>query len=91
MHHDAAIDESTTDARKSEIITFYNSNKGAVDMVDEMCDSYDAGRNNRRWPLTIFFHLIFTAGIHYTFIILLSYFLILSYIFLMYLLFYFFF
>lgn len=83
MHHDAAIDESTTDARKPEIITFYNSTKGAVDTVDEMCGSYDAGRNNRRWPLTIFFHLINTAGIHYTFIILLAY--LLSNIFLMYL------
>ncbi|KAE9542998.1 hypothetical protein AGLY_002909 [Aphis glycines] len=64
MHHYAAIDESTTDARKPEIITFYNSTKGAVDTVDEMCGSYDAGRNNRRWPLTIFFHLINTAGIN---------------------------
>ena len=69
MHHDAAIDEST----KPEIITFYNSTKGAVDTVDEICGSCDAGRNNRRWPLTIFFHLINTAGIHYKFIILYSY------------------
>lgn len=62
MHHDAAIDESTQEAKKPEIITFYNRNKGAVDTVDEMCGSYDVGRNNRRWPLTIFFHLINTAG-----------------------------
>lgn len=68
MHHDAAIDESTTDARKPEIITFYNSTKGAVDTVDEMCGSYDAGRNNRRWSLTIFFHFINTAGIQNTYI-----------------------
>lgn len=62
MHHDAAIDETTLEAKISEIITFYNGTKRAVDTVDEICGSYVVGRNNPRWPLSIFFHLINTAG-----------------------------
>ncbi|XP_066943493.1 uncharacterized protein [Macrobrachium rosenbergii] len=55
MHHDAKIDEATGDDKKSEIITFYNSTKGGVVVVDMMMDKYSVSRNSRRWPLTAFF------------------------------------
>lgn len=58
MHHDDRIDEATGDAKKPEIITFYNSTKGGVDVVDMMMDKYSVSRNSRRWPLTVFFALL---------------------------------
>ncbi|XP_066946066.1 piggyBac transposable element-derived protein 4-like [Macrobrachium rosenbergii] len=57
MHHDAKIDEATGD-KKPEIITFYNSTKGGVDVVDMMMDKYSVSRNSRHWPLTVFFALL---------------------------------
>ena len=51
QHHDDKIDQATGDDKKPEIITFYNSTKGGVDMVDVMMDKYSVSRNSRRWPL----------------------------------------
>ena len=34
MHHDDKIDQDSEDNKKPEIITFYNSTKGGVDVVD---------------------------------------------------------
>lgn len=64
MHHDAAIDASTGDAKKPEIITFYNKTKCGVDIVDRMCRQYDVSRNSRRWPLTLFFNFLNIACIN---------------------------
>lgn len=64
LHHDDAIDESTGDKRKPEIITFYNDTKSGVDVVDKMCSSYNVARNTRRWPLVVFFSLLNIAGIN---------------------------
>ncbi|XP_068203605.1 piggyBac transposable element-derived protein 4-like [Palaemon carinicauda] len=58
MHHNDKIDEATGDDKKPEIITFYNSIKGGVDMVDVMVGKYSISRNSRRWPLTEFFALL---------------------------------
>ncbi|KAJ8931329.1 hypothetical protein NQ314_015767 [Rhamnusium bicolor] len=41
LHHDDNIDKKTKDQNKPEIITFYNSTKGGVDMVDQPCSRYD--------------------------------------------------
>ncbi|XP_045448744.1 piggyBac transposable element-derived protein 4-like [Melitaea cinxia] len=49
MHHDAAIDLTTGDAKKPEIITFYNQTKCGVDIVDRMCRQYDVSRNSRQY------------------------------------------
>ncbi|XP_066970873.1 piggyBac transposable element-derived protein 4-like isoform X3 [Macrobrachium rosenbergii] len=64
MHHDAAIDESTKEKRKPEIITFYNSTKGGVDTVDQLCSIYNVSRNTRRWPVTVFYTILNVAGIN---------------------------
>ena len=45
MHHDAAVDAET---KKSEIIHFYNSTKGGVDIVDQLCGNYSVSRRTRR-------------------------------------------
>jgi len=58
------LNKSTNDARKPEIIAFYDGAKETVDTIDEMCGSYNAGRNNRKRPLTISFRHINTAGLH---------------------------
>lgn len=47
MHFDDAIDATTGDAMKTEIVTFYNSTKGDVDTLDELCAKYDVARNTR--------------------------------------------
>jgi len=37
MHHDASVD---TETKKPEIVYFYNSTKGGVDTVDQVCGNY---------------------------------------------------
>lgn len=64
MHNDDAIDATTGDKRKPEIITFYNHTKCGVDILDKMCRQYDVSRNSRRWPLTLFFNFLNIAGIN---------------------------
>ena len=58
MHQDKKIDEATGEDKKPEIITFYDSTKGGVDVVDMMMDKYSVSRNSRRWPVTVFFALL---------------------------------
>ena len=64
MHHDDKIDPESSDMKKHEIITFYNSTKGGVDMVDQMAGEYDTSRNSRRWPLTVFYTLLNVSTIN---------------------------
>lgn len=64
MHHDNAIDESTGDKRKPEIITFYNSTKAGVDVVDELSASYNVSRNSKRWPMTLFYGVLNMAAVN---------------------------
>ena len=52
--HGDKIDPESGDIKKPEIITFYNSTKGGVDVVDQMAGVYDTSRNSRRWSLTVF-------------------------------------
>lgn len=64
MHNDNAIDPTTQDAKKPEILTFYNMTKGGVDTNDKLCATYNVGRRTRRWPVVIFFHLINVVAIN---------------------------
>ncbi|XP_045455088.1 piggyBac transposable element-derived protein 4-like [Melitaea cinxia] len=63
-HHDCEIDLETGDQQKPAIITFYNQTKSGVDNVDKLIRTYDVSRNSKRWPLTIFFWILNTAGIN---------------------------
>ena len=61
MLRDAAVDAET---KKPQIIQFYNSTKGGVDTVDQLCGNYSVSRRTRRWPLCVFFHLVNIAGVN---------------------------
>lgn len=58
MHTSDAIDPTTADAKKPELLTFYNLTKGEGDVVDEMKSLYSVSCISRRWPLTLFFSVI---------------------------------
>lgn len=47
MHHDNSIDESTEEKQKPEMITFYNSTKAGVDVVDKLSANYNFSRNSK--------------------------------------------
>ncbi|XP_046670964.1 piggyBac transposable element-derived protein 4-like [Homalodisca vitripennis] len=64
MHKVGEIDPSTGDKQKPVIITTYIETKFGVDILDKMCKQYDTARNSRRWPLTIFFHLLNVGGVN---------------------------
>jgi hypothetical protein len=64
LHNDGKIDDTAGDAKKPEMITFYNSTKGGKDVVDEMCATYDCARNTRRWPMVVFYSMLNVAGIN---------------------------
>ncbi|XP_034533127.1 piggyBac transposable element-derived protein 4-like [Notolabrus celidotus] len=46
------------DKKKPEIITDYNSCKGAVDTLDKLVGTYSCHRKTRRWPLAMFFNIL---------------------------------
>lgn len=64
MHHDASIDHTTNEMKKPELLTFYNSTKIGVDLVDQLCGNYDVSRTTRRWPMVLFFDLLNIIGIN---------------------------
>ena len=51
MHKNISIN---AEAEKPGIIHFYNSTKGGVDTVDQLCGNYSVSKRTRRWPLCIF-------------------------------------
>ncbi|KAG8183392.1 hypothetical protein JTE90_008294 [Oedothorax gibbosus] len=61
---DEAIDESSGETSKPEIITFNNMTKGAVDVVDEMASAYSTARISKRWRVVVFFSLLNVATIN---------------------------
>lgn len=61
MHNTSDVDE---DSKKSLVNLDYNSTKGGVDTVDQMCASYSVSRITRRWPLAVFFRHLDIAGIN---------------------------
>lgn len=49
---------------KPEVIEFYNSTKGGVDTLDQMCALYSCGRSTQRWPSCIFYGMVNVATIN---------------------------
>lgn len=64
MHHDDEIDDTTGDAKKPAIITYYNQTKIGVDLVDQLCQNYNVARNTKRWPMVVFYNLLNLAAIN---------------------------
>ncbi|KAJ4449518.1 hypothetical protein ANN_00918 [Periplaneta americana] len=54
--HDTASINPTS--KKPDIIEFYNSRKGAVDTLDQMCNQITCSRKTRRWPLCVFYGMV---------------------------------
>lgn len=48
---------------KAAINTFYNSTKGGVDTLDQLCHAYTVQRKTNRWPNAFFMNLVNVAGI----------------------------
>ena len=55
MHSDGTVD---AESQKPDIILFYNSTKGGIDTIDQMCGNYSVQRKTKRYPLVVFFHLL---------------------------------
>ena len=62
MHHNSAIENDTK--KKSEIQLYYNSTKGAVDVVDEMCKNTTTRVSTRRWTVVHFHNMLDVSGIN---------------------------
>lgn len=58
LHNNGKIDSETGQDAKPEILTFYESTKGAVEVNGKLCAIYSVARRTKRWPLAVFFHLL---------------------------------
>lgn len=54
MYQTDEIDAESGDAQKPYALTFYNSTKGGVDVMDKYKAGYSVERTSNRWPLTLF-------------------------------------
>jgi hypothetical protein len=50
--------------RKPEVILAYNEDKGGVDVVDKMIDTYRCKVGTRRWPMVVFYTMIDVAALN---------------------------
>lgn len=64
IKEDDLIEKDASDTKTPAIITLYNKTKSAVDLVEEMCATYNTARNTQRWPMVIFYAMLNIAGIN---------------------------
>ena len=69
MHPDNSINPLTNESKKPSLITFYNSTKSGVNIVDQLCRNYTVQRKTSRWLMVIFYSILNVTRIN-TFIIL---------------------
>ena len=50
-HHDKEVDRKTS---KPKIILIYNSTKGAVDTIEQLCHLYIKQKETKTWPAAFF-------------------------------------
>ncbi|XP_053197121.1 piggyBac transposable element-derived protein 4-like [Scomber japonicus] len=62
MHHTVAI--GTDRKRKPETVTFYNTTKVGVDVLDQMARLYSVKGATRRWPVAVFCNILDMAAIN---------------------------
>lgn len=53
-----------TDEKMPEIVSFYESTKLGVEIVDELCATYDVSQTARQWPVVVFYSLMNIAGVN---------------------------
>lgn len=63
LHHYSAIDDSTGDERKADIVTFYNTTKIGIYTHVHLSANYKVGQWTKCWPLVIIYYLD-AAGIN---------------------------
>ncbi|CAH1986691.1 unnamed protein product [Acanthoscelides obtectus] len=62
--HDSDTIDPESRVQKAEVIMFYNSTKGGVDVADRMKAEYSVTRFSNRWPFTLFCSLQNIASIN---------------------------
>ena len=60
--HDAPMIDSNT--KKPEIVLYYNTTKGGVDVVDSMLESCMGKPTLKRWPTCVFFFMLGVAQVN---------------------------
>ena len=56
-------DDNVSDGGKPDIILFYNSRKGGVDALDQLCATYTTKHKTLGWPLSLFFTFLDIAAV----------------------------
>ena len=64
LHKDVKIPEANNPKHKPETVLFYNKNKVAVDVIDQMTRMYSVKAASRRWPNHVFYNVIDLALIN---------------------------
>ena len=64
LHKDVKIPEANNLKHKPEAVLFYNKNKVAVDVIDQMTRMYSVKAASRRWPNHVFYNVIGLALIN---------------------------
>lgn len=62
MHTDIQIETGTK--KKPDVVSFYNSSKYGVDVVDQMGRKYSVKAPSRRWPVHTFYNLLDLAALN---------------------------
>ena len=62
MH--STVDIGDDRKSKPETVTFYNSTKFGVDVVDQMARKYSVNATSRRWPVQFFYNILDLAAIN---------------------------
>jgi len=58
LHPDVQIPIEGNHKKKPDTILFYNKNKVAVDVIDQMSRMYSTKARSRRWPMHVFYNVI---------------------------------
>ena len=58
LHEDVQVHMNENPKKKPETVMFYNHNKVAIDVVDQMLRKYSTRTASRRWPLHVLFNII---------------------------------
>ena len=53
-----SVESEKNNARKSETISFYNSNKFGVHVAEKMNSNNPVKSKSRRWPLQVLFNIL---------------------------------
>ena len=64
LHKDVVISDNNNPKRKPEIVLFYTQTKVGVNVLYQMSRLYSVKAASRRWPVLIFYNVIYMALIN---------------------------